>query len=165
MNSLMTTLSEIKLVGITCRTNNKHLFESDPATNKVALTVQNYFHNGLSAKILHRKMPNTTYCAYTNYESDFNGDFTYFIGEEVTSFEGASPEFETLLIPAQTYAKFTNGPAPMPAVCIELWQKIWTTSASELGEERSYVTDFELYDERSCDHQNTILDIYIGVKK
>jgi predicted transcriptional regulator YdeE len=165
MSGITVTLPEIKLVGITCRTNNKHLFESDPGTNKVAQTVQQYFHKGLSAKISHKKTPGTTYCAYTNYENDLNGDFTYFIGETVTSFEGVSSEFETLIIPPQTYAKFTNSPGPMPAVCIELWQTIWKTSSSELGGERSYITDFELYNERSSDHQNTILDIYIGIKK
>ena len=33
-----------------------------------------------------------------------------------------------------------------------------------MGGERSYIADFELYDERSHDYSNAVLDIYIGIK-
>ena len=64
----------------------------------------------------------------------------------------------------QQYAKFTNLPGPMPSVCIDMWQNIWKMKASELGGERAYIADFEVYDERSVDHNNVVLDIYIGIK-
>ncbi len=163
MQKTKTQLSEKKLVGITTRTNNKQLFEADPATNKVAATVQKYFHGGLAEKIIGRKSPGTTFCVYTNYESDVDGDYTYFIGEEVTSFDEVKEGFETLTIPMQKYAKFTNHPGPMPAVCIEMWQHIWKMNASDLGGERAYLADFEVYDERSTDHAHVALDIYIGI--
>jgi len=163
MQKTMTSLAEIKLVGITTRTNNAH--ESEPATNKIAVTIQKYFHNGLAEKISARKNPGTTFCVYTNYESDFTGDYTYFIGEEVGSFEGISKGFETLTIPVQNYAKFTSQPGAMPAVCIDMWRKIWKMSTSDLGGKRAYVADFETYDERSIDHNNATLDIYIGLRK
>ena len=165
MKKIKTALPEIKLVGITTRTNNAHQFASDPSTNKIAATVQKYFHNGLAEKIKAKKNPGTTYCVYTNYESDFNGEYTYFIGEEVTSFESIEDGFETITIPAQDYVKFTNQPGPMPAVCIDMWQKILAMSESDLGAKRAYIADFEIYDERSVDHNNVTLDIYIGVKK
>ncbi|MBX3487102.1 MAG: AraC family transcriptional regulator [Candidatus Paracaedibacteraceae bacterium] len=155
--------AEFKLVGISTRTNNAQIFESDPSTNKIAATVQRYFHNGLAERITNKKNPGTTFCVYTQYESDVNGDYTYFIGEEVTSFDGIDTEFETLTIPAQHYAKFTNQSGPMPQVCIDMWQNIWKMSPSDLGGERTYIADFEIYDERSLDHNNTELDIYIGI--
>lgn len=161
----MTTLGELRLVGITTRTNNAHIFEADPSANKIAATVQKYFHNGFSEKINGRKNPGTTFCVYTNYESDVNGDYTYFIGEEVVSFDQINDELEMLTIPVQNYAKFTNEPAPMPAACIDMWQDIWKMKTSDLGGERAYVADFEVYDERSSDHNNVTLDIYIGIKK
>jgi len=164
MKKTMSSLPELKLVGITTRTNNSHSFESDPSTNKIAATVQKYFHSGLSEKIADRKNPGKTFCIYTNYESDYTGDYTYFIGEEVTSFDNVGKEFETLTIPTQKYAKFTNQPGPMPAVCIDMWQNIWKMNQSDLGGDRAYIADFEVYDERSVDHNNVILDIYIGVK-
>ncbi len=87
MKKTMAMLTELKLVGITTRTNNTQIFETDPSTNKIAATVQKYFHNGLAEKIHDRKNPGTTFCVYTNYASDVNGDYTYFIGEEVISFD------------------------------------------------------------------------------
>lgn len=164
MQKVTTTLPEIKLVGITTRTSNASLFEQDPSTNAVAATVQKYFHNGLSEKISDRTKPGTTYCIYTQYETDENGEYTYFIGEAVNGFETIPDTFETLTIPAQTYAKFTNASGPMPAVCIEMWQNIWKMNASDLGGKRAYIADFEVYDERSHDHNNVILDIYIGIQ-
>lgn len=163
MKQVTIKLPAIKLIGITTRTNNKHLFESDPATNKVAQIVQKYFHGALPDKIPQRKKPNVTYCVYTDYENDHHGDFTYFIGEEVDSFEHLPEGFTALTIPGQTYVKFTNGPAPMPMVCIEMWQKIWKMDNAELGGLRGYRADFELYDERASDHNNVTLDIFIGV--
>lgn len=165
MKKIKTQLPEIKLVGITTRTNSVQEFSSDPAKRRISATVQKYFHGGLADKIVNRKNPGTTLCVYTNYESDFMGDYTYFIGEEVTSFEGVGEGFECLTIPAQQYVKFTNEPKPMPAACIDMWQSIWNMSAVDLGGERSYVADFEVYDQRSADQSKTILDIYIGIKK
>lgn len=164
MEKTITTHPAITLVGITTRTNNAHLFEENPATNKIALTVQKYFHNGLGEKIKNRTNPGKTFCIYTNYESDVNGDYTYFIGEEVSNFDYQEKDFETLTIPAQSYAKFTNQPGPMPAVCVDMWKNIWKMNDAELGGERSYGADFEVYDERSHDHNNVVLDIYIGIK-
>lgn len=154
----------LNLVGITTRTNNAKIFEADPSTNPIAVTVQKYFHNGLAEKINNRKNPGTTFCIYTQYESDVNGDYTYFIGEEVDSFEQVEGDFETLTIPSQQYAKFTNQrPAPMPGACINMWQNIWKMSPAELGGQRAYVADFEVYDERSRDHNNVTLDVYISI--
>ena len=165
MQKTMTLLPELKLVGITTRTNNAQIFEQDPSSNRIAATVQKYFHNGLAAKINNRKNPGTTFCVYTNYESDVNGDYTYFIGEEVTSFDGIDKAFEMLTIPVQNYAKFTNQPGPMPAVCVDMWQNIWKMNAADLGGGRAYIADFEVYDERSQNPEQAVLDIYIGIQK
>ncbi|MDP1724140.1 MAG: GyrI-like domain-containing protein [Alphaproteobacteria bacterium] len=163
MQKITIFLPEIKLVGITTRTNNKAMFERDPSINKIAALVQKYFHNGLSTKITNRQKPNTTYCAYTDYESDHHDDFTYFIGEEVSSFDNLPKEFTALTIPTQNYAKFTKGPGPMPDICIDLWQNIWQMNPKDFGAPRSYQTDFEIYDERALDHQHVVFDIFIGI--
>ena len=116
-------------------------------------------------KISNRKRPGTTFCAYTDYETDHNGDYTYFIGEEVSSFNDLLPEgFQQLVIPKQQYAKFTTSPAPMPDVIVNAWKEIWEMSSKQLGGHRSYKTDFEIDDERATDHQNIVLDLYIGIK-
>lgn len=157
-------LSEIKLVGIKVRTKNIDEIEFDNQTAKIFPCVQKYFHQKIADKIPHRKKPGTTFCVYTDYESDHNGEYTYFIGEEVTEFHDITDSLETLIIPSQIYAKFTTGPAPMPSVVKEAWKKIHAMSLETLGGKRSFRADFEIYDERSDDHQNIIMDIFIGIE-
>jgi predicted transcriptional regulator YdeE len=155
-------LPEIKLVGISIRTNNKD--EMDPTMAKISPTAQKFFQQALPNKITNRKNPGITYCAYTEYESDFTGDYTYFIGEEVSAFESIPDGLTTLTIPSQAYAKFTTATGPMPEVVINAWLKIWQMDPHDFGGQRNYHTDFELYDERAIDPKNTTLDIYIGIK-
>lgn len=91
---------EIKLIGICVRTNNEQ--ESDKMKEKIFPCIQKYFHGALFEKIPNRKKPGTTFCAYTDYESDYTGDYTYFVGEEVSSFDRPLPEgFQKLVIPSQ----------------------------------------------------------------
>jgi predicted transcriptional regulator YdeE len=157
-----TSLKEMKLIGITARTNNAN--EINPTLAKISPTVQKYFFGGLPSQIPNRLKPQTTYCAFTDYESDTTGDYTYFIGEEVSSFEDVPEGFQTLTIPPQAYAKFTTEAGPMPDVVIGAWQKIWQMTPQDLGGSRGFRTDFEIYDERAADPQNVTFDLYIGIK-
>src|SRR5690242_18489068 len=116
-------LGEKKLIGITVRTNNRA--EVNPLEGKIFPCVQKYFHQGIAQKIPFRKRPGITYCVYTEYESDHTGNYTYFIGEEVDRFPDLPSDLNSLTIPAQKYAKFTNGPGAMPDVVREPWFKIW----------------------------------------
>ncbi|MBU6184155.1 MAG: GyrI-like domain-containing protein [Rickettsiales bacterium] len=162
MQKTVTELPEIKLLGILCRTNNTA--EINISSAKIAPTIQKYFRQAVGEEIPNRKNPGTTYCVYTDYESDFTGDYTYFIGEEV-KFVGDSMEgFSSIIIPAQNYAKFTSKPGIMPEVCIDMWQNIWKMKSGELGGKRAYLADFEVYDKRALDPSKTVLDIYVGVK-
>lgn len=133
MDKITVILTELKLVGITTRTNNSQVSVIDTQENKIADTLQKYFQNELSAKILSRRKAGTTFCVYTNYKNDVKGDYTYFIGEEVKDFENMQQSFETLVIPAQTYVKFTSSAGQMPAVCINMWQDIWKIEEVDLG--------------------------------
>ena len=162
MQKTVTELPEIKLIGISCRTNNTS--EMNISTAKIAPTIQKYFQQGLGKKIPNRKNPGTTYCVYTDYESDFTGDYTYFIGEEVKVGGDSMEGFSSIIIPAQNYAKFTSKPGIMPEVCIDMWQNIWKMKSGELGGKRAYLADFEVYDKRALDPSKTVLDIYVGVK-
>ena len=163
MSKVIEQLPEIKLVGISAVTKNSA--EMDPDTAKIGATMQQFFVEGMQGKISNRKNPGKVFAVYTKYESDENGEYTYFLGEEVTSFEDVGAEFETLTIPMQTYVKFTSNPGKMPTVVIDMWQNIWKMKASDLGGQRAYYADFEVYDERSKDPTNAVLDIYIGIKR
>jgi predicted transcriptional regulator YdeE len=159
----------IKLVGLSARTNN--INEMNPLTGKIGPLVQKFFLRGLGKKIANLKNPGTTYSVYTEYESDHTGDYTYFIGEEVTHFSenlqtndtSEKIDLKTLEIPAQTYIKFTTEPGPLPQSVIAAWQKIWLMNDAQMGGKRNYIADFEVYDNRAENPMNAILDVYIGI--
>lgn len=163
MQKTRLVVPEIIVVGIKVRTNNQDEFNPDIA--KIGPCVQRYFQQQVADKIPHRKKPGTTISAFTDYESDYTGEYTYFIGEEVTSIDHLPEGLNELHIPSQTYIKFTTGAGPMPNVVINAWQEIWKMSPEDLGGKRRYRTDFEVYDERAADPQNVVLDLYIGLKE
>jgi predicted transcriptional regulator YdeE len=161
MQKLLTKLPEIYLVGISARTNNAN--EVNPELAKISALIGTYFQEQVPSNIADRKNPGVTFCVYTDYESDINGDYTYFIGEEVSTFSELPEGLDKLVIKAQNYAKFTTSSGPMPNICISAWQEIWQMNDEELGGTRNYHADFEVYDERAKDPGHTILDIYIGI--
>lgn len=162
MKKELVNKSEIKLIGLSARTNNKN--EMNPATSKIGELAGRYWGQGLASNILNRKNPGVTLSVYTDYETDEHGDYTYFIGEEVNSFENISAHFQKLIIPASKYQKFTTSEGKMPNVVITAWQQIWQMSSADFGGNRAYQADFELYDQRASNPDNASLDIYIGIE-
>ena len=75
------SLPAITLIGIDTRTNNK--YETNPMTSKIGPCAQRYGQEQLFNKITDRKKSGTTYCVYTDYESDQDKEaIDYSIGEE-----------------------------------------------------------------------------------
>ena len=71
---------EIKLIGLSARTNNKN--EINPQTSKIGGLAGRYWNQNIAAQITDRKNAGVTLSVYTEYDSDEHGDYTYFIGEE-----------------------------------------------------------------------------------
>jgi len=168
MQKTTVALNKKILVGITARTNNAIEADWQSGNAKIFPCVKRYFGEGLANSIPNRAKPGVTYCAYTEYESDHTGDYTYFIGEEISSLDAKNiPAGMVILeVPAQSYAKFTTAPGDMPAVLRNAWFAIWDMDEKALGGKRSYKVDFELYDERANtpDHRGIVIDIFIGIE-
>ncbi len=162
MNKEKIPLPALNLVGLTTRTNNQN--EMNPDSSKMIATITAYREQQVADKIVHRVCPGVTYACYTDYESNEKGDYTYFIGEVVDSLDNQNlSQLTAIRIPAGIYQKFTTPPGKMPAVVVTAWQKIWTMTDDDLGGKRIYSTDFEVYDQRAADPDNSIVDIYISI--
>lgn len=156
-------LPEMKLIGLTTRTNNKNEMVNETA--KIGKLASLYWGNQQANNIKHRSKPGVTYAIYTDFENHEYGDYTYFIGETVDSFESQDlAHFKKITVPASTYQKFTTTPGKMPDVVISAWQAIWKMKEGDFGGKRKYVADFEIYDDRVSDQNNAIVDIYIGIE-
>lgn len=148
-------LPEIKLIGLLVRTNNKNEMVNE--TSKISKLTSLYWGEKIANNIKHRSKPGTTYAVYTDFESNEYGDYTYFIGEAVHSFESQDLEsFKKITIPESTYQKFTTIPGQMPNLVISAWHKIWKMQEADFGGKRKYLADFEIYDERAAGQNSAI---------
>lgn len=152
---------EILIIGLSARTSNDN--EMSHETAKIPLTADKYLAEELYDKIPNRKNPGITFGVYTDYESDEHGPYTYLIGEEVTSLHDVPDGLTAVRIPRGKYQKFTAGPGTMPSVVIDAWKTIWELSDAEMGGKRSYIADYEYYDQRAQNPSGIVLDIFIGL--
>ena len=156
-------LKGIHLVGISIRTNNQN--EMNPETAQIGKLLDKYWGEEIADGIKNRTNPPVTYAVYTEYDSDEHGDYTYFLGEEVSSLEGQDSEtLQSMYIPAGAYQKFTTEPGSFPEVIISAWQQIWQMKEADFGGKREYLADFEVYDQRARDPKHAVIDIYIGIR-
>ncbi len=156
-------LPELILVGLSIRTNNKD--EMNPDAAKIGKFAGSYWHTQIAKHIQHRTNPGTTYAVYTEYDSDENGNYTYFIGEAVDSLQGQDlSQFRTITIPESHYQRIQTESGQIPDIIISAWKKIWTMQKADLGGKRKYIADFEIYDQRAANPNQAVIDIYIGIE-
>lgn len=159
-------ISEIKiagktLVGLTVRTNNNDEF--NPEKSKIGPLFWSYLENQTASQFKNRTAPGVTYAVYLEFENDETGDYTYFVGEEVSSLDGQDlTKFKSIILKPGIYNKFTTNPGKMPEVVVNAWIEI--LQMSDLKAKRSYLTDFEVYDQRIGNPDGAVMDICIGVK-
>lgn len=67
-------------------------------------------------------------------------------------------------IPAGRYAVLTTAKGPVYQVVPEAWQHIWALSPAQLGGQRTFQSDYEVYDQRERDPQNAEVEVHIGLK-
>lgn len=162
MNKENTQVDNILIAGLTVRTNNQ--LEMNPETSKIGGLVYQYMTSNTADSLQHRTQPGKTFAVYTDYASDASGDYTYVIGEAVSSAEGQDASITTTQIPSGQYEKFTTAQGPIPEVVGNAWQQIWQMNAADLGGQRRFDADFEVYDQRAANPAQAIIDIYIGVE-
>lgn len=116
------------------------------------------------------KIPNQTdgalIAGYTEYQSNKDGEYTFFIGAKVNSNASVPEGMVVKYIPKTNYLILTSQKGPIWEVIQGLWKKIWTLPASEAGSEasRAYGFDYEVYDGRASDPMNAQVDVYLGIK-
>ena len=103
------------------------------------------------------KLDNTVVAVYYNYDGDHTQAFDFFIGCKVKPGTEAPEGLMALDIPEQRYRKLT-AKGKMPECIGNAWREIWTWT-----EKRAYTFDMEMYDERSSDWNNAVVDIFIAV--
>jgi predicted transcriptional regulator YdeE len=154
-------VKEFSVIGIEARTNNAKEMTNDGVIPK---QWGKFFAEGILSKIPNKLDP-SIYAVYTDYASDRNGDYTFFIGAKVSETSTIPTGMVVKRVPAGKYAIVTSAKGPVQNVVPQAWQQIWSfEDKSELGGARAYKADFELYDQRSRDPKDSQVDIYVGIK-
>jgi predicted transcriptional regulator YdeE len=152
---------EFLVIGIEARTNNS---KEKTGTGIIPKQWDKFFKENIPANIP-GKVDSNIVVVYSNYQSDNTGDYDYLIGAKVSDASVVPAGMVAKRVPAGKYAVFTTALGPVGKVVSEKWQEILDLEGkSRLGGTRAYKADFEIYDQRSRDPQNSQVDVYIGLK-
>jgi len=148
------------VIGISARTSNAKETTADGVIGK---QWGRFMQDGLLGKVPN-KADKAIVALYTDYASDHNGEYTYVLGARVTSDAEVPAGMVAKKIPAGRYAVFTTEKGPAAKVVPEAWMRINSLPKSAVGGDRVYGADFEIYDERAVDPQNSQVDVYVGIR-
>lgn len=151
-------LEEKKIAGIGCRTSNQLEASGKGSIPKL----WSEFYSGQVGNSIPNKMNECIIGVYTNYETDVNGMYTMMIGSEVHTEREAPSNLVHATLPASKYAVFTSEKGHVADVVPKAWAFVWEWF-QQSNIERAYKGDFELYDERSVDPENAVVEIYISI--
>jgi predicted transcriptional regulator YdeE len=155
-----TRIGGFYVAGIEARTSNELEMQSK---GKIAEIVARVRKDGVLKKLSNR-VGVDTYALYTNYKSDHNGPYTYFLGAKVSSAANVPGGMVLRKVPFGTYAMFTGSGVPAANVVLKLWQHVWELEATHQID-RAYKTDFEVHHgvDENRDPGGRI-DLYVGLK-
>ena len=146
---------EVQLIGLSLKgkTTNANNQSSIDCGN----LWQEFMSNGITGKIS-GKLNDEVLAVYHSYEGDYTQPYAFFIGCKVSPGTVVPAGLDSLTIPSGNYLKIT-AKGKFPDCIANAWREIWKTDLP-----RAYKVDFEVYDERATDWNNSEVDIFLAVK-
>jgi predicted transcriptional regulator YdeE len=151
--------SEFQVIGIEARTNNARESGGGGAIPK---QWQRLFMENLLSRIPDR-IDQSIVAMYSNYASDWNGDYTYILGAKVKPGTKAPEGMVAKNIPGGKFEEFTSKRGRPEQLVPEMWKEVWAYFQSPGNPTRAYAADYEIYDDMS-DPTNVQVRLYVGVK-
>jgi predicted transcriptional regulator YdeE len=148
------------VVGMATRTQNS--IESTE-NSRIAKIWNDFLSQNLAAKIPDKRGVDLI-AVYSDYESDHTGHYGYLLGLPVASSLRLTPNLAVKHVLAGLYKVVTSKRGLVTEVVPEVWRRIWSMSPEELGGTRAYLTDYEVYDQRAADPENSQIDVYVGLR-
>jgi len=159
--SMKTTLPEpIYVAGYMIRTSNAKEMGGNGEIGKLW---GRFMQQNLAAQIPNR-IGQTLMVVYSDYASDEKGEYNYLLGAPVTTVDGLPAGLSFRRIPAGQFAVFTTAQGPVAQVLQATWKQIWMSTPSQLGGQRAFVADYEIYDQRSSDPNNAQVEVHVGLR-
>jgi len=153
--------SAFSVLGIEVRTSNA---KEATGHGVIGKQWQKFFQEDVLEKIPN-KLDSNIYAVYSDYASDHNGEYSLTIGAKVADGSSVPAGLALKTVPAGNYAVLTSDKGPVVKVVTAAWQRVWGLEQKKaLGGTRAYKADFELYDQRAANPQDSQVDIYLGLK-
>ncbi|GAA4277661.1 GyrI-like domain-containing protein [Aquimarina mytili] len=149
-----TKCNTFHVIGLSVRTRN----EDQHITNDIQKLWNTFMERGISNKIPN-KIDETLYGIYTDYENGASGYYNAIVGCKVDNLENIPEGMVGTTIKNGNYSKFVAKGDVTKEAIPDVWAKIWRSDLN-----RTYATDFEVYDDRAVDPTNAEVDIFVGVK-
>lgn len=153
MNYEIIELEEKLVEGVEVTTTN----QNGKAMQDIAKTWQKLFSEG-GYETIANKVNTKTIGLYTDYTSDYMGEYRFVAGAEVEKKSSNLQEKVVKTIPKGKYAKFVIIGDVQKSVG-ELWSNIW-----QMKLDRKYTCDFEEYQNNTNDMQQQEIHVYIALK-
>lgn len=147
--------SSFIILGISIRTTN----QNEQSSVDIPALWNRFFSEGILAKIPN-KVNTNLYCVYTDYEKDHTEPYTTLLGCEVEDLNEIPEGLTGKTFHGAKYEIFTAKGNLTEGAVYKEWMKIWSADIP-----RTFIADFEVYDERSHDPANAEVEIFIGVKE
>lgn len=154
MNQPIQQLDTFNIIGIAIKTTN--------ANRQAAQDLGKLWGQFYSQDIVNQipnKMSSEIYGIYTDYESDYQGNYTAIIGCKVQHLKEIPDGLIGKVIQGGRFQKFI-AKGEMPAAVGTTWQQVW---AADHSFNRAYQTDFEIYGAKAQNGVNSEVAIYVGV--
>jgi len=145
-----------KVIGISIRTTNAN----NQSQQDLGKLWGQFFAENVIEKIPN-KISSQILCIYTDYKSNYTGEYTTIIGVPVSTLDEIPNELIGREFEADNFQKFVAKGETQSAV-VNTWIDIWKRD-EELNRKYSY--DFEVYGEKSQNGENSEVEIFIATNK
>jgi predicted transcriptional regulator YdeE len=148
------------VAGYQVRTNNMNEMNG---RSEIGPLWERFYRQSLGAQIPHRADA-ATIVVYSDYASDENGDYNYLLGARVSAVDHLPASMSFRRIVPGHYTVLTTARGPLVEMVQAEWKRIWTMQPADLGGQRAFLTDYEVYDSRSANPQQAQVEIHIGLR-
>lgn len=149
-------LEKFTIVGLSVRTTNQnHHSQGD-----IAKLWEIFFRNAYLQQLLPNKVSDDIYCMYTDYESDYTGEYTTLLGYKVSSTDNVPTNLSLAIkeIENSKYNKYISE-GELPYSVGKTWAHIWQSNIN-----RRYLADFDVYGEEAKNPQNAKITTFLSIK-
>jgi predicted transcriptional regulator YdeE len=148
-------VGDFYVVGLSTVTTNQ---EGQSAKDIGELWSRFYDENVLH--MIEERESDDIYSIYTDYKSDFRGEYTCILGVRVNVIVSIPEGFVGRKIQGGSFVRVVAR-GSMPGAVFSAWTQIWQND-QELG--RKYESDFEVYGDKATYGNEAEVDIYLSVK-